>query len=626
MLQATPRPPRLPDLSVNERNLVDLLLIQTDRYQDRTALRVKKEGVYQDISWNQFLSSAIRIASALHKDGVQTGDRIALISENRPEWAYVDMAILALGAVVVPIYPTTSIQEVEYILRHCQASFLFASSEQADRLRPICKNLSGLKKIVLFDPFTSEPTIVSFADWIGSAGNIDEKAKALFCDWVAKVDLDDPATIIYTSGTTGPAKGVLLTHRNFLINCYDAKEALPLNDSDVLLSFLPLSHVFERVGGYYLSLLSGATIAYAENMNAVPLNLIEVQPTLACGVPRFFEKMYARIQAGVSEGGFLTQLIFNWASRVGRRSGQLRIQGKSLPLFLSFQSRLAQKLVYSKIYKKLGGRLRCFISGGAPLAKELAEFFYSVGVLILEGYGLTETSPVISVNHRDRFKFGSVGLPLRHVETKITAEGEIIVRGPSVIREYYQDEKATQASIRDGWFHTGDLGHMDEDGFLFITGRKKDIIKTSGGKMISPQNIENAILADPLFSQVVLVGDRHHFVTALVVPNFEHLKNYFKENGQVPAKTPREWVQDPLVHELVAKRIEERTSGLASYEKIKYFTLLARELSQEKGELTSTLKVKRAVVQEHFRDAIERMYQETENRAHAGRNRIFFVL
>ena len=374
------------------------------------------------------------------------------------------------------------------------------------------------------------------------------------------------------------------------------------------------------MGGYYLHLLSGCTIAYAENINTVPENLQEIMPTISCGVPRFFEKMYARIQDEVNKGGALKRAIFNWALRIGSQTAQFRMKRQTVPFFLKGQYLLAERLVFRKIYQKLGGRLRCFISGSAPLAKELAEFFYSVGVLILEGYGLTETSPVISVNHWERFKFGSVGLPLKHVETKLAPDGEIIVRGPSVMQGYYQNPEATREAIRDGWFYTGDFGKIDSDGFLFITGRKKDLIKTSGGKFISPQNIESLLSAEPTISQVIIVGDKQRFITALMVPNFERLKSIL-HTDMVPA----DLVKDPQVHELLRERIEERTKDLASFEKIKFFTLLAKEFSQNAEELTTTLKIKRSVVADHFKDAVNRMYRETENQDE-GRDRLFYVL
>jgi len=613
---------------VNERNLVDLLLNQAERLPKGVALRMKRDGAYQDIDWQTFCDCVMRIALALRQSGIKKGDRVALLSENRPEWAYADLAILSLGAIVVPIYPTSSPKEIEHILTHCDAAFLFVSTaDQFDRVKSIGMKRNTLNGIVIFDSVLKQGDGAhSLNDWIAPIRSHESSNQNFFHSFVDQVGLDDLATIIYTSGTTGPPKGVMLSHRNFLVNCYDAKEVLPLRETDVLLSFLPLSHVFERMGGYYLSLLCGATIAYAENMNTVPENLLEVRPTIACGVPRFFEKMYARIQDEVEKSGSVRKMIFHWAIDIGRRSSPFRIEGRPVPLFLQCQYRLAQKLVYSKVYQKLGGRLRCFISGGAPLAKELAEFFYSVGVLILEGYGLTETSPVISVNRWERFKFGSVGLPLRNVETKITDDGEIVVRGPSVMVGYYKDETATQQAIQNGWFQTGDLGKIDSDGFLFITGRKKDIIKTSGGKMISPQNIENLILADPIVSQIVVVGDKHKFIAALIVPNFDQVKAALRQSGKNAEKTPEKLVRDPIVHELIRGRIESHTHTLAPYEKIKYFTLLTKEFSQEGGEVTSTLKIKRSVVVDRFRDAIEQMYRETGTQSDEGRDRIFFVL
>ncbi len=629
MLRATLKPQKLLEPSVNERNLVDLLLNQAKQSPTQVALRVKRKGVYLDIAWKTFCRYVIQVALALHQFGIKKEDRVAILSENRPEWAYADLGILSVGGIVVPIYPTSSPREIEHVLLHCEANFIFVSTaEQLGRVKSLGKALEKIKIIVLFDPISKEGNIVSsFEDFIQSVRPEEESNQALFNSLVSQVGLDDLATIIYTSGTTGPPKGVMLSHRNFLVNCYDAKEALPLERADLLLSFLPLSHVFERMAGYYLSLLCGSAIAYAENMNTVPENLVEVHPTITCGVPRFFEKMYARVQIEVEKSSFPHKAIFQWAIKVGNQSSHFQIEKKQLPIFLLFQRFFAQKLVYSKIYKKLGGRLRCFVSGGAPLAKELAEFFYSVGVLILEGYGLTETSPVIAVNRWEHFKFGSVGLPLRNVETKIAEDGEIVVRGPSVMSGYYKDEAATREVLQNGWFRTGDLGRIDSDGFLFITGRKKDIIKTSGGKMISPQNIENLILTDLVFSQFIIVGDKRKFITALVVPNFDQLKLILKKRvDMVEEMTPQELIQNPAVHEIIRERIEAHTKDLASYEKIKYFTLLAKEFSQEKGEMTLTLKIKRAMVQEHFREAVERMYQETEKQDDEGRNRIFFVL
>lgn len=614
------------------------------RFGNRVALRFKQNQRYKDITWNELYSSVIQLSSALHQFGIRKGDRVALLSENRPEWVFADMATLSLGAVTVPIYPTSSPKEVEYIIANSECKIFFLSTEaQYQRLKSILSTLPSIQKIILFDFPSPSPLegrqglnlayqegvsqgegITDSLECLLNSITFNQSLKTQFESQVSQVKLDDLATIIYTSGTTGPPKGVMLSHRSFLINCYDAQEALPINQEDVFLSFLPLSHVFERMGGYYLSLLCGSTIAYAENMSTVPENLLEIRPTVTCAVPRFFEKMYGRIQSQIEAKGSVAKRIFKWAVGIGTRANPFKYEKRSLPFFLNIQYVLAHKLVYAKIYQKMGGRLRCFISGGAPLPKELAEFFYSVGILILEGYGLTETSPVISVNRWDKFKFGSVGLPMTHVETKITAEDEIAARGPSIMMGYYKDEAATKEVIKEGWFHTGDLGRIDSDGFLYITGRKKDIIVTSGGKKVSPQNIENSLLANPLFSQVVLIGDKHNFITALVVPNFEQVKLAFKETGRYLEGSPQDLVKEPTVHDLFRKRIDECTKDLASYSQIKYFALLASEFSQEKDEMTLTLKIRRKTVAQHYAEIINRMYQETEQ-DHEGRNRIFFV-
>ncbi|MBI4387879.1 MAG: long-chain fatty acid--CoA ligase [Candidatus Omnitrophica bacterium] len=418
------------------------------------------------------------------------------------------------------------------------------------------------------------------------------------------------ATIIYTSGTTGPPKGVMLTHANFLQNCVDSMDAISLGERDTTLSFLPLSHVFERMAGFYFPIMCGATIAYAENMNTVPQNLREVKPTIACAVPRVYEKVYARVADTIEHSPPFLQKLIRWAIEIGHRSIPFRLAGRCLPPFLWLCYQFAKVLVFQKLKRQLGGRLRFFISGGAPLPKKLGEFFFAAGIYILEGYGLTETSPVISVNRLNQLKFGTVGVPLAQVETRIASDGEIIVRGPSVMLGYYQNPQATAEVIREGWFHTGDIGQFDSEGFLMITDRKKDIIVTSGGKNLSPQNIENLLLRSRAIQQAVVIGDQHNYLVALIVPNF----TYFFEQSDLKGRTNEEVSQLPLVNEFVRQEIDRETAELASYEKIKYFCLLPRELTQENGELTPTLKVKRKVVGERYGRLIEAMYLEGEKK------------
>ena len=606
---------------MEERNLVDLFLTQADRYRSKTALRVKRGGSYQDISWTEFKDQVLRVSDALRRLGVQKGDRIALLSENRPEWAYVDLGTLSLGAVLVPIHVTSSAGEIKHILNHCRASILFLSSTvRAPAFVHIRKELTHLKHVIMFDEERDEGLGCENLGQLLKQGG-PQSGKKLY--EMNEIGQDDLATIIYTSGTTGPSKGVMLTHGNLLVNCHDVKKILPIGEHDVYLSFLPLSHVFERMGGYYLGILCGATVAYAESMLTAVDNMREIRPTVACAVPRFFEKFFEQIRMPSSETSPLVSALRKWALQVADRNIQDRIRNRHSTLLQSIQFSLANRVVYSKIRNTLGGRIRFFVSGGAPLNQELAEFFYSMGLLILEGYGLTETSPVISVNSCERFKFGSVGVPLEHVETKIQEDGEIAVRGPSIMRSYYEDEASTKSAIRNGWFHTGDLGRIDEDGFLFIVGRKKDIIVTSGGKNVAPQNIENAILRDPVMSQMVVVGDRHHFLTALIVPNFKAVRSALGLSNDASSS---DLVRRPDVHELIAKRIEERTTDLASYEKIKYFSLLAREFSQDQDEVTLTLKIKRQVVAKHYEKEINLMYESVADDLNESRNRIFYIL
>ena len=580
-------------------SLVDLFRWRSSQSPELPALWFKREGAYRFLSWQEFSERVKAVALALDSLGVGRGDRIGILSENRPEWAFADLGTLSLGAVTVPIYPTSSVKECQYVLTHAETSVLFVSNNyQFAKVLPLLKE-KKLRVLVAFDGFKGKGEgahgVMDFRDFQERGRRSNLNNPNFYEERCRRVSREDLATLIYTSGTTGPPKGVMLTHGNFLSNCEGGLEALPIQEEERSLSFLPLSHVFERMAGYYFMMLNGASIAYAESMQTVPENLLEVRPTVAAAVPRLYEKMYARILEIVEASSRGKQRLFHWAIKIGARAGVFRSVRRPLPVLLGLQFALAQRLVFDKIKKKLGGRIRFFISGGAPLAKELAEFFYSAGVLILEGYGLTETSPVISVNRLDRFKFGTVGLPLSNVEVKIAPDGEILTRGPHVMKGYFKNPEATDEVLRDGWFYTGDLGEIDSEGFLKITGRKKDIIVTAGGKNISPQNIENEILSDPLFTQTVVLGDRKPYLVALLVLNRTEAERLARaEKIQRPA-----W-EDLLWHDafqaVVARRLAERTKDFAPYEQIKYFHLLPRELSLEGGEITPTLKVKRRVV------------------------------
>lgn len=589
-------------------NLVDLFWYRVTQSRNNASLWFKKAGRYQFLTWSEFGENVQQAGLALYLNGVQKGDRVGILSENRPEWAYADLGTLSLGALSVPIYPTSSVKECHYILDHAEINILFVSTlQQLEKVEPLLHQ-GKLKKIICFDLGQSnQPGLYGFRQWLETGRCATLNNSEIYQQLYRRVKREDVATLIYTSGTTGPPKGVMLTHENFLSNCAASRIALPLK-KEMSISFLPLSHVFERMAGYYYMIQEGVSIAYAENMQTVPEDLLLVRPTVCCAVPRFFEKMHARILETIQSGSPLKKAIFRWALKVGRETCSRETAHRPVPLRLSFSHALADLLVFKKLRARLGGRMRFFISGGAPLGQELAEFFYSAGVLILEGYGLTETSPVISVNRPERFKFGTVGLPLPGVEVRIADDGEILTKGPHIMKGYYKNEEATREVIRDGWFCTGDIGEIDAGGFLKITGRKKDLIITAGGKNISPQNIECEILKDPLFAQAVLIGDKRPYLVALLVPNRTELEQMLSQE-KIRYPTWEEALRSDRVCQLIEKRLQERMRDLAPYEQIKHFRLLPKEFSQDSGELTPTLKVKRRVVTERYSSLIEEMYR-----------------
>lgn len=593
-------------------NLVDLFLWRASVSGAKPALCFKKNNKYNPITWKEFSDSVRHVALGLYTLGVRHGDRVGILSENRPEWAYADLGILSLGAASVPIYPTSSVKECHYILEHAETKILFVSThEQLKKVGPLL-NSKKLTSVIMFDPLINgNEGVLSFQDLLETGRLCNLNNEHLYDQQVNTVTREDIATVIYTSGTTGPPKGVMLTHGNFLSNCEASREVLPIKEDERSLSFLPLSHVFERMAGYYYMIQSGVSIAYAENMQTVPEDLLLARPTVAASVPRLFEKIHSRILEAVEAGSPSKKKLFYWAIKVGRQSGLYRQTQKPLPLGLAFSLCIARVLVFNKLKKKLGGRIHFFISGGAPLAKDLAEFFYAADVLILEGYGLTETSPVISVNRLKKFKFGTVGLPLPGVEVRINPDGEILSCGPHIMKGYFQNEAATREAIREGWFYTGDIGELDQEGFLSITGRKKDLIITAGGKNISPQNIENEILSDSLFSQVMIIGDRKPYLVALIVPNRAELERLVAQCG-IPLGSWESLIQDEKVVAEIKKRLDLKTKDFAPYEQIKYIHLLPNELCQEKGELTPTLKVKRQIVMERYGREINALYDQGE--------------
>jgi long-chain acyl-CoA synthetase len=591
------------------RTLTELFFGSMDRNASRPVfLRVKRNGTWVDFSFAEVLSQVQAFSIGLHELGVNAGDRLAILSENRPEWAVTDFACLACRCADVPVYPTLPAHQIEYILRDSGAVAVCCSSvAQLGKILEIRGNLPALKTIIVFDEGAASGGALTF-DAVLERGRA---ALARYPSWRADalaVKPDDLATLIYTSGTTGDPKGVMLTHGNITSDVVAGLQVLDLRGTDECLSFLPLSHIFERMAGHYCMTQMGAIINYATSIETVPLEMAELKPTVVCSVPRLYEKIYARVLENAMAGSPLKQKIFLWAKRIGEAWAELAIEGKPVPAGLGLQYRVAYRLVFTKLAARVGGRLRFFVSGGAPLSADIARFFFAAGLPIMEGYGLTETSPVITVNGFGRARLGSVGKVVPGVEVKIAGDGEILTRGPNVMKGYYNKPEATAEAIdADGWFHTGDIGELDADGFLRITDRKKDIIVTAGGKNIAPQPIENSVKSNPFVLNAVMIGDKRKYPIMLVVPNMETLRKWAATQG-MGGKDDAALLGDIVVHNKLTGEIKKTLRDLAQFEMPKKFLIIDTDFTIERGELTPTLKVKRRVVEKLYHDRIEELY------------------
>jgi long-chain acyl-CoA synthetase len=592
------------------RTLSDLFYDSVDTHHKPDHLKHKVDGQWKDISSDEFRRAVEETSLGLRELGVEKGDRVALLSENRPEWAIADLATLTAAGVVVPIYGTLPPAQALYILNDSEAKVCFVSTAaQLRKLAEIRGQARHLRHVVRMEAAPA-PDTLSLDELRGRGRDALARDPQAVRRRAAEARPDDLATLVYTSGTTGDPKGVMLSHRNIVSNVEASRQIfMEFGPSDVALSFLPLSHIFERMAGYYMMVAAGATIAYAESVEQVPANMAEVRPTVMCSVPRLYEKMYARINEKVASDPPARQKVFRWALGVGREVFRHAVEKSSPGPLLKLKHALANRLVFSKVKDRVGGRLRVFVSGGAPLAREIAEFFGAAGLTILEGYGLTETSPVITCNRPGDFRPGTVGKPIPGVEVKIADDGEILTRGPHVMQGYFKKPEATAEAIdAEAWFHTGDVGMFDADGFLVITDRKKDIIVTSGGKNIAPQPIENLLKTNAYIAEIVMIGNKRHFPAALVIPKFENLEKWAREHG-VPFTSREDLVARPEVVELYDRTVRELTAHLAPFEKIKKLALLPREFSLETGELTPKLSVKRRVVEQKYKDVIDRLYE-----------------
>jgi long-chain acyl-CoA synthetase len=571
-------------------------------------------GKVEGLSSKELFEKIRDVSLGLGALGVGAGDRVAIVAESRPEWLIADLAILTIGAVTVPIYPTLSAAQARYILQDSAASVAFVSTRlQLDKVQEVRHQLPALEAVVVMDgsAASGSPSVMSF-EALAARGHQQITGEwgtgKAFRDRSRQIGPNDLATIIYTSGTTGEPKGVMLTHGNLVSNLKAGAAVLNVSQDDVALSFLPLSHAFERMVAY-IYLLCGVTICFAESFDTIGRDIAAVRPTVLTGVPRVYEKLHTRIiEKGQSSPG-LKGSLFRWAVKVAMATGRAQLRGASPGLLTSLQRPLADRLVFAKIREGIGGRIRYLVSGSAPLGVVIAEFFQGVGLPIVEGYGLTETAPILTVNPPDAPRAGTVGKAVPGVELRIADDGEILARGPNVMPGYYNKPAATAEVLRNGWFHTGDIGAIDAEGYLRITDRKKDLLVTSGGKKIAPQPIEATLKRSPLVSETVLLGDRRKFAGALIVPDFAALERRLKDLGRPPGSREA-LVKRPDVVALYQEIIDGLNRELSQFERIKKFAILPAEFSIDSGELTPTLKVKRKVVEERWRETIDDLYRE----------------
>ena len=567
--------------------LCEKIYQMVEKNPKQRALGFKEGGKWSYYSYAQFWQKVQKVAAVLKSKGIVSGDRVAILSANCPNWAIVDQAAMLIGAVSVPLHTTLSAKFILHILRDSGAKFLFiGEAELYKRAEPVFREARDLNEVVLFDDFKTSREWQKIDDWLALK---NEPIKDL------PSDENSLASIVYTSGTTGEPKGVMLSHKNFVSNVEAALRNVEVRPSDIFLSFLPLSHVLERMAGYYTPLTCGATICYAQGISQLSDNMKEIHPTIIVSVPRIFEKVYEKIRATVENGSNFKKKMFYWA---------LHKADKGLGHFI------ADKLVFKKIRQKLGGRIRFSISGGASLNEKVARFFNRIGISIVEGYGLTETAPVLSCNKLEKYKFGTVGMALDNVEIKLMPDKEIAARGPNIMQGYYnKDELTKEAITSDGWFLTGDLGFVDDEGFLTIIGRKKEMVTLTNGKTIAPEGVEGHITLSPHISQAMVVGLNRPYLTALIVPEWPLLEKY-ANNAKIHFADKNDLAKNKKIREFILAQVKEKTSELPDYEQIKDVSLLIREFSQEENELTPTLKLRRDTIRYNFKKELDELYSK----------------
>jgi len=591
------------------KNLLETFQHTIKKRPQAIAMRFKENGEWKPLTWQEVATKVEALTDGLAGLGVQKGDRVCLFSKSCYQWTLSDLAILGTGAITVPIYESNTTDQAQFILENSEAKVVIIEKDQAEKIKKIRSSLKNLKHVIVFGKNAKKLKNDEFVLWEDVIKNGEKESRKVFEKMSHELGPDDEASYVYTSGTTGNPKGAVITHGNFLCELDALLKMIDLRESDESLLFLPLAHILARAV-QFAQIQVGFVQCYAESIDKLMDNISEVKPHVMASVPRIFEKVHGRVMQTLEQGSTLKKQIFNWALQVGKMRAEYTLHNEPVPLLIKAQWPLAYQLVFSKLHEKMGGRVRFFLSGGAPLSKEIADFFHAAGFLILEGYGLTETSAAITCNSKKYNRVGTVGKVVPGVEIKIAPDGEILVKGGVVFKGYFKNPDATSEAIDSkGWFHTGDIGEFDKDGFLKITDRKKDIIVTAAGKNIAPQNIENLIKTDPFISQIIVHGDKRKFLSALVTLNQEEVVIYAKSK-KIPFETYEQLVTHEKIQVLVRERIESKNKQLAKYESIKKFAILSQEFSVETGELTPTMKVKRKFTSEKYKEILDEFYRE----------------
>ena len=586
---------------------------RVEKYKDRVALRKKELGIWNKTTWRQYGQRVRQVGMALVALGLMPKDRVAIIGDSRPEWMYADLGNLSVNGVTVGVYTTSSSEEVKYHLSHSEARFFFVEDEeQLDKILEVRGQLPKLEKVIVMDmkglKHFHDPMVMSFDELLQTGKEFDEKNPALFEQRLEKTKPEDIATFVYTSGTTGPPKAVMLSHSNVIFDSNAFARHVPAFETDVLLSYLPLCHIAERTLSVYHAINMGFTVFFAESPDTVPDNLREVSPTFFFAVPRIWEKFYSAINLGVQNATWFKRQSYKMAMAVGEKAAKKRLNHERLPLLLWLVNLLFSITVFRKIKKLMGiDRARFTLSGAAPISPDVLKYFHALGVNIRESYGMTESSSLVTMHRDQNIRLGTCGEPLPEVEVKIAPDGEILVRGDNVFKGYFKDDENTKRTLIDGWLYTGDLGEMDDDGSLRITGRKKDLIITSGGKNISPQYIENLLKFSPYIVDAVVIGDRKKYLTAIIIVDEENVVKYAQDK-RVPFTTYASLTRTKEIVQLIEDEVEKVNAKLSRVEQIKKFAITDKMLDQEDDELTPTMKVKRKKVSEAYKDVIESMY------------------